>query len=247
MSLDVKAVALAGAVVIAPTLLGLGGVGRRFAGAANLAAASSLRASELALDVPASARMLDAYDTFARTFDAEPSLLELLRAQAVWLDAYRAGAAAQPFDYSLQGVSSSGDDPRNAVPYTELDWVCGGSVDVGGIPAESPGLGELNQLGRAMCALYSLKLAHLDDGERRAALLAAVRAAAVAMDAADFVPSGARRSDGSAYGGSVAEVPGKLAGAVAGFLGDAAWGFVSSPAGLVLVGGAAFVAWKVLR
>lgn len=202
-----RSLLIAGGAVGAVALLEhqLGG-GRR-AGAANNAAAAylALRAADFGVPfaVPASSSMVEAHRAFERALDrSDRSILFWIGLETLWLEAFRAGAAASPMDYSIVGrdLAELEPDARN--------WLDNLSVIETEFCAANPS--DITPLGRAVCDLLSHKIAPIEDEDRRAAVLAKTRELASAMDAADFVRDGARRSENAYQWSSIGELPGRV-------------------------------------
>jgi hypothetical protein len=227
--------------------------GGRYAGAANKAAAEYLRANAadhgVAFEVPASASMLAAHEAFQRALGtSDHSLPFWIHLEQLWLGAYRAGAAADATNYALIGA----DSPRNVlenVSVTDIDFACGGDAVTlddlySGRTSSSAGWApeDLTELGRAVCALQGLKLSPVDELERRAVVVAHTRELAAAMDAADYVVAGARRSDRLFQMGSFGDTIRDVVTWPFRALGE---GVASTLVTIAMAGVAGFVIWKV--
>lgn len=231
--MNTNAIIIAGGALGAVLLLERSRFGRT-AGVANRAAAAEL-AKYGGFAVPSNASMVDAHAAWSATLQAGPfGVGASTKSVQMWLAAYKAGAAADAVNYSLMG-NRDPNDPVNMADATDVGAVC----SLWG--KDAAGLAQLNELGRAVCGVSNTPASWVEDDTARLARVLKVTAAlALAMDNADFATAGSRRSD-SPYWTATADIPGKIAGKLAGVLFDIA----AQPIAMVAVVG--LVAWRVLR
>lgn len=247
--MDAKAILITGAAVGIPALLASSKLDGAHPGKANTAAMAALERGDM-FDVPTSGSAVDAFKAMqsqlGTTRDiAESSLVRLCQA---WLAAYDAGAAADAVNYTLVGTQTATEDP---LPFdfstTDRSEFCDkGASFVNGMGTP---------LGVAVCELATFANKDLGwlgdasfDQQRRA--FDAIGKLARAMDAADYVAAGQRRSDNRFFTplSDLAHQWGRrAAGLVADVLGGVVGGFVMSPLGLVVIGGGAYLYWRHAR
>lgn len=237
MNLDAKSLLVVGGAVALPALLSRSSAPGAHAGKANLAAATKLgRLDSLTFAVPSSASMVAAHRSMKLALAAadvsELSLFITGKLGAMWIDAYQAGAAADPVNYTLLDVNT-GNGLVDTFGSTGDVAACDGIDSTDG----------LSPLGVAVCAVRN---AGVSKGQF-AEMVSLTGRLAQAMDDADFLPDGQRRSDGI-HIHSITELPGLVASKAAGLVGDvlgsAAKGLLFSPLGLAALGVGGYLAWR---
>jgi hypothetical protein len=248
VTLDLKTVAIVGAAVAAPMLTGRMGAS---AGPSNKAAATALARTVAGTQfaVPANANMEDAWDAMRSALGARVlKQNELADVCRLWLDAWRAGCAAQK-----AGLVS---DSTTQLNYSL--WVSGPAAafldcEDKACSADQVSAGDFSPVGRAVCPVRAIyerllrsSLLFGFDEDDQDEVYRRTRALALAMDAADFVRTGERRSDREMT--SLTQLPGRVVSyagdLVGGLLGSIASGVLGSPVVLVALGVGGYLVYR---